>query len=141
KLQLKMIAVGNQLIDPEIDIKGEAQAQAKLAALSVEMDKLGKTSAGTTASVGSGGLAGPAGMGALIGAGVALSPIIATVAVGVGAFGVAAAGAVAPILKASKAAGGLQANQSKLNPEQQTLGKSILALGKQYDVFQKQLQP
>src|SRR6185503_17327191 len=30
---------------------------------------------------------------------------------------------------------------SKLDPEQQTLGRSILGLGKQYDAFSKSLQP
>jgi hypothetical protein len=143
KLDLKLLTTGRRVVDPKITLDGAAKAQAEIAGLEVSLDKLGSKSADATASVGAGpgGLAGPAGMGALIGAGVALSPIIATVAVGVGGFGLAAAGAVAPILKASKATGGLTANMAKLNPEQQVLAKSILALGKQYDVFQKQLQP
>ena len=112
KLDLKLLTVGRRVVDPEITLHGAAKAQAEIAALEVSLDKLGKTSADTTASVGSGGLAGPAGMGALIGAGVALSPILATVATGTAGFGLAAAGAVGPIVKAAQATGGLQANMA-----------------------------
>jgi len=140
-LNLKLLKVGERAVNPEIDVKGAAKAQAEIAALEVQLDKLGKTSKGTTGFLGSGGLAGPAGMGALIAAGVALSPIIATVATGVGAFGLAAAGAVGPVLKAAQATGGLSANMAKLDPEQQKLARSILGLGKQYDAFQKALEP
>ena len=141
KYDLKLLEVGRRVVDPEITMHGAAKAQAEISGLEVSMDKLSATSADATASVGSGGLAGPAGMGALIAAGVALSPVIATVAVGVAGFGAAAAGAVGPIVKAAGATGGLQANMAKLNPEQQKLAGSILGLGKQYDVFQKALQP
>ena len=143
KLDLKLLTTGRRVVDPKITLDGAAKAQAEIAGLEVSLDKLGTKSANVTAAVGSGpgGLAGPAGMGALIGAGVALSPILATVATGTAGFGLAAAGAVAPILKASKATGGLQANMAKLNPEQQKLAGSILGLGKQYDAFQKSLEP
>lgn len=143
KFDLKLLTTGRRVVDPKITLDGAAKAQAEISGLEVSLDKLGARSADATAAVGSGpgGLAGPVGMGALIGAGVALSPILATVAVGVGGFGLAAAGAVAPILKASKATGGLRANMDKLNPEQKQLAGSILGLGKQYDVFQKSLQP
>jgi hypothetical protein len=141
KLDLKLLTTGRRVVDPKITLDGAAKAQAEIAGLDVSLDKLGAKSEDATASVGSGGLAGPAGMGALIGAGVALSPIIATVATGTAGFGLAAAGAVAPILKAAKATGGLQANMAKLDPEQQRLAKSILGLGKQYHAFEKALQP
>jgi len=140
-LNLKLLKVGERAVNPEIDVKGAAKAQAEIAALEVQLDKLGKTSKDATGLLGSGGLSGPAGMGALIGAGAALSPILATVAVGLAGFGIAAAGSVAPVMKAAQAAGGLRANMAKLDPEQQILAKSILGLGKQYDVFQKQLEP
>ena len=81
------------------------------------------------------------GMGALIGAGIALSPVLVTIGTGLVGFGAAAVGAVAPVLKAAQATGGLQKNMAKLDPEQQQLARSVLALGKQYDVFQKSLQP
>ena len=141
KLDLKLLTTGRRVVDPKITLDGAAKAQAEISGLEVSLDKLGAKSADATASVGSGGLAGPSGMGALIAAGVALSPIIATVAVGVGGFGLAAAGAVAPILKAAKATGGLSANMAQLNPEQQKLAGSILGLGKQYHAFSKALQP
>jgi hypothetical protein len=103
------------------------------------MDNLGNRAASTTPLLGN--LAGSGGMAAMIAAGVALSPVIATVATGVAGFGLAAYGAVAPVLKASQASGGLAANMAKLDPEQQKVAVSLLALGKQYDAFQKALQP
>lgn len=141
KLQLKMLKVGGQLIDPKIDLKGTAKAQAELAALDASMDKLDGKSKGLAASLGLSGLSGPSGMGALIGAGAALSPILTTVAFGVGGFGLAAAGAVAPVLKAAQATGGLRANMAKLDPEQQKLAQSVLGLGQQYHAFSASLQP
>jgi hypothetical protein len=103
------------------------------------IDNVGKSASTATPLLG--GLGGASGMGLLIGAGVALSPILVTVGTGLLGFGAAAAGAVAPVLKASKAAGGLQANMAKLNPEQQKLAVSILGLGKQYHAFEQALQP
>jgi hypothetical protein len=143
KFDLKLLTTGRRVVDPKITLDGAAKAQAEIAGLEVSLTKLGAKSADVTAAVGSGpgGLAGPAGMGALIGAGVALAPVMATVAVGVGGFGLAAAGAVGPVIKAAQAAGGLRANMAKLDPEQQKLAKSILGLGKQYDAFQKALEP
>jgi hypothetical protein len=143
KLNVKLVSVGSRVVDPEIKVQGALKAQAELAALEVSLSKLGKTSADATASVGSGagGLAGPAGMGALIGAGVALSPILATVATGVGGFGLAAAGAVAPIMKAAQATGGLKANMAGLDPEQRKLAGSVLGLEKRYHAFSKSLEP
>ena len=46
-----------------------------------------------------------------------------------------------PILKAAHAAGGLRRTWPSSIPEQQRLAKSILGLGKQYDAFQKSLEP
>jgi hypothetical protein len=143
KFDLKLLTTGRRVVDPKISLDGAAKAQAEIAGLEVSLDKLGAKSADATAAVGSssGGLAGPAGMGALIGAGVALSPVLATVAVGVGGFGLAAAGAVAPIAKAAQATGGLRANMSKLDPEQRKLAGSVLGLEKQYHAFSKSLEP
>jgi len=143
KLDLKLLTTGRRVVDPKITLDGAAKAQAEIAGLEISLTKLGATSADTTASVGSGagGLAGPAGMGALIGAGVALAPVMATVAVGVGGFGAAAAGAVAPIVKAAGATGGLAANMAALDPEQRKLAKSVLVLQDEYHAFSKSLEP
>jgi hypothetical protein len=143
KLDLKLLTLGRRVTDPKISIDGAAKASAEISALDVEMDKLIAKSAETEAAVGAGagGLSGPSGMGALIGAGVVLSPVLTTVAFGLGGFGVAAAGAVAPIVKAAGATGGLAANMGKLDPEQRGLALSVLGLGKEYDQFQKSLQP
>jgi cell wall-associated NlpC family hydrolase len=143
KLDLKLLTVGRRVIDPDIKLDGAAKAQAEISGLEVSLGKLGSKSGTATAAVGSGagGLAGPSGMGALIGAGVALSPILATVATGTAGFGLAAAGAVAPVVKAAQATGGLRANMAKLDPEQKRLARSLLGLGRQYDVFQKSLEP
>ena len=96
--------------------------------------------AGVSALAGAGGIPG-GGMGALIAAGVALSPIVATLGVGLGGLGLAAVGVAKPVADAAQKTGGLAANMSKLNPEQQALAVSILGLGKQYAAFQKALQP
>jgi hypothetical protein len=143
KLNVKLTSVGGRVANPKISVEGALKAQAELAALAVSLDSLSKKSEDATGSIGSklGGLASPSGMGALIAAGVALSPVLTTVAFGVGGFGLAAAGAVAPIVKAAGATGGLRANMATLGPEQQILAKSILGLGKQYDAFSKSLQP
>jgi hypothetical protein len=78
---------------------------------------------------------------ALVTAGVALAPAVVTLGFGLAGLGVAAAGVVSPILKAAKASGGLQANLAKLDPEQQTVARSILSLRGAYDRFQKSLEP
>jgi methyl-accepting chemotaxis protein len=80
-------------------------------------------------------------MGALIGAGALLSPILVTLGFGLAGFGAAAAGAILPIENAAKKTGGLQANMKLLDPEQQAVAKSILALGDQYAAFQLKLKP
>lgn len=143
KLDLKLLTTGRRVVDPKITLDGAAKAQAEIAGLDVSLDKLAAKSAGATAAVGSssGGLAGPAGMGALIGAGVALSPVLATVAVGVGGVGAAAIGAVGPIAKAAQATGGLKANMAALDPEQRKLARSVLGLENQYQGFSKSLEP
>ena len=99
---------------------------------------------GTKAANAAGGfsnLAGVGGMGALIAAGAALAPVLVTVGVGLTGFGAAAAGSILPIVNAAKATGGLRANLAKLDPEQQQLALSVLALQKQYDAFQRSLRP
>ncbi len=80
-------------------------------------------------------------MGALLGAGAALAPVAITLGVGMAGFGAAAAGAIAPVMKASSAAGGLAANFHKLNPEQQQVALSLMALKADFADFQKQLAP
>src|SRR5690242_5072477 len=146
KLDLKMAVTGNKVMSPKVSIEGAARAAVEISALDVELDHLGEKSAaaggasGIGSLTGTGGLAG-GGMGALIAAGVVLSPMIATLSVGLAGFGAAAAGVGAPILKAAQATGGLQANMAKLNPEQQKVAQGLLGLGVDFAVFEKQMQP
>lgn len=103
-------------------------------------DASAEAAGGVSALAGGGGIPG-GGMGALVGAGVALAPVLVTVGVGLAGFGAAAAGAILPIENAAKKTGGLQANMALLDPEQQKLARSLLALGTQYHAFESALQP
>lgn len=133
------------LADAEEELSGRAAlADAALRGQGDAAKKAGRDAA--EAAGGFGGLAGAGGipgggMGAAIAAGVALSPVIATLGVGLGGLGLAAAGIISPIEKAAGKTGGLAANMGKLDPEQQAVAQSILGLGRQYDAFQKALKP
>ena len=105
--------------------------------LSGDVKDVGKSAA--AAAPGATGLLTP--MVALVAAGAALSPVLVTVGVGLAGFGAAAVAAVDPVLKAAQATGGLKANMAKLDPEQQTVAKSLLALQADFDKFSKTLQP
>ncbi len=88
------------------------------------------------------GLSGMGGaMGAAVAAGVALAPVLVTLGTGLAGFGLAAYGAIGPVLKASEASGGLAKNMHKLNAEQQAAAKSLLAVKQDFAGFQKDLQP
>jgi len=139
----------NPEIKPQIDRRAASQSLAvltgELKAAAREADKtsgsvggLGKAGAGAAGPLGA--LAGGP-MAALIGAGVALSPVITTLGIGTAGFGLAAAGAVAPVFKVAQATGGLRANMAKLDPEQQKVAQGLLGLGKQYQGFEKALEP
>jgi hypothetical protein len=145
KLDLKLLETGRRVVDPKVSINGAAKASVQISDLDAKLDGLTARAAEAEAATGGagsgGGLSGVSGLGALIGAGVLLSPVIATLATGLAGFGAAAYGAAAPIEKAAQATGGLQKNMHTLNPEQQELAKGVLGLGKQYDAFQKTLQP
>lgn len=80
-------------------------------------------------------------MGAAIAAGVSLAPVLVTVATGLGGLAIAGYGAVAPVIAAAGAAGGLKANMSSLSPVQQQMGRELLALEGQASAFSKSLQP
>jgi len=84
-LQVKMIRAGGR-ITPEMSLEGAAKVGAELAALDVGFDKLDAKAGESAAAVGAGGLSGPSGMGALIGAGVALSPVLVTLGFGLAGF-------------------------------------------------------
>lgn len=145
--QARLDAISSRLTDldhktstPDLDIQGVAKATAELSAVDVALDKVGGSggsAAGASSSLGL--LASP--MGALAGAGVALSPVLVTAAVGLGGFGAAAVGAARPILAAAQAAGGLQGNLQTLNPQQQQAARGLLALENQYSSFSKALAP
>jgi len=140
QLDRKLIVTGRK-VTPDITVEGAAKASLEISALDAKLDELSAKSAKATSAVGLPGLSGVSGMGALIGAGVVLSPIITTIGFGVAGFGAAAAGAIAPVFKAAQAAGGLQKNMAKLDPEQQKVAHGLLDLGKQYHAFEQALQP
>jgi len=95
KMDARLITLDRRVASPNLRVEGAARAIAEISAVDLELGKLGGkggTAEAATSSLGAGGLAGPGGMGALIGAGVALSPVIATLALGLGGFGLAAFG-------------------------------------------------
>jgi hypothetical protein len=142
RLDAKLLALGRRIESPTLKVEGAARAIAEMEAVNAEFDHLGgKGGSAASATAGLSTLSGPSGMGALIGAGVVLSPIITTLAFGLGGFGLAAAGVAKPIENAAKKTGGLQANMGLLNKEQQTVAKGLLGLGAQFHTFEGQLQP
>lgn len=133
------------LADAENVLAGRATTATRLLAdQGRNLDDAGKraesAASGFSALAGTGGIPG-GGMGALIGAGVILSPILATVGTGLTGFGLAAVGVARPIEAAAQKTGGLQANLAKLNPEQRQVAQGLLSLGGQFGTFEKQLQP
>lgn len=143
RLDARMLTTGRRVVSPNIDVHGAARASADISAVDIELDKLIAKSAEAEAAVGSssGGLSGVSGMGALIGAGVALSPVLVTLGTGLAGFGAAAYGSLSPIAKAAQATGGLQKNLSKLDPDQQAAARSALHLAANYQDFQRKLEP
>lgn len=149
---LDKLAIRNA--NPRITVDGVDRDELSLLRLDAALDKIGakkvsptvdvdtkSAESNVTALTGSlGGLSGVA-MPALIASAVATSGVLITAGLGLGAFGLAAIGAVAPIMKASKATGGLSANLNKLNPDQQAAAKSLLSLGDSYHKFEKALAP
>ena len=146
KIDLKLLSLDRRTSSARITVEGVARATAELAALDVELDKLGRqggTAGKATAALGAGtgGLSGMAGMGALIGAGVALSPVLATLGTGLAGFGLAAVAVGKPIADAASKTGGLAANMKKLDPEQQAVARGVLDLQKKFGDFQTALKP
>jgi hypothetical protein len=95
KMDSRLITLDKRVASPNLRIEGVARAIAEISAVDLELDKLGGkggTAEAATSALGAGGLSGPGGMGALIGAGVILSPVIATLGIGLGGLGLAAFG-------------------------------------------------
>ena len=94
KLDLKLVTLGNKTARPDVTVEGAARAAVEIGALDVELDhlseKAGKAEGGVGSLAGIAGNIGAGGLGALIGVGVVLSPIIATLGVGLGGLGLAA---------------------------------------------------
>jgi hypothetical protein len=133
------------LADAEDELAGRAAlADEALRSQGDAAQKAGRDAAeasgGFSALAGDGGIPG-GGIGAAIAAGVALSPVIITAGVGLAGFAAAAVSAGRPILAAAQATGGLKANMSGLNPEQQQVAKGLLGLQGSYSSFTKSLQP
>jgi hypothetical protein len=138
--------VGKQNARPSISLSGasEAAAEAKIAgdAISDVGTKASKDATDGLENLGStlgklSNLAFPA----AVGAGVILSPVIATLGTGFGGLGFAAEQTIDPIMKAASATGGLQANMSTLNPVQQTMAEGLLGLQAKASAFTSALQP
>jgi len=84
KMDARLISLDRRVASPNLKVEGAARAIAEISAVDVELGKLGgkggsaQTAAGGLSALAGGGGAG-GGMAALIGAGVALSPVLATV--------------------------------------------------------------
>ncbi len=142
RLDASLLTLTHRSANPNISIEGAARAAAEISALELQLDKLGgKGGSAQTATSSLGALAGTGGMGALIAAGVALSPVIITLGTGLAGLAVAGYSTISPILKAAQATGGLGANMAKLNPQQQQLAQSLLGTGSAYHKFAQELQP
>lgn len=141
KIDAKLITVGRRSAKPDLNIEGAAKVTAELSAIEVQLDKVDAKAAGTEAAVGGGGLAGPGGMGALIGAGVALSPQLIAIGFGLGGLGLAAAGVAKPIEAAAQKTGGLEKNLKDLDPAQQQVARGLIGLGHEFSDFSQMLEP
>jgi hypothetical protein len=151
-LQARLDEIGKRIVKPKIDLTGLTRAEGQLLAVDAGLDKLRKSADDATGSVdklagnsGAGGGAGAAAAGSglawLIGAGVALAPVVATAAVGLTGLGAAAYGIYKPISNAQQATGGLARNLHTLDPLDQQVARSLLALGHTFGNFQQSLKP
>jgi hypothetical protein len=147
KLDARLLTLTHKTARPDISIEGAAKATAEISALDLELDKLGRkggsadAAAGALSGVAGGGGISGGGMGALIAAGVALSPVLVTLGIGLAGIAAAAYGVAKPIENAAQKAGGLQKNMKLLDPEQHAVALSLLGLQHQYDAFQQSLKP
>lgn len=140
ELTVKLAELSKKVASPRIDVVGAEKSRLAIDAVELKMAELGSESKATSTSLSS--MAAPGGgFGALIAAGAVLSPMIATLGTGLAGFGLAAVGVAKPIENAAQKTGGLSANMSKLNPEQQKVAQGLLGLGQQYDKFQHDMQP
>lgn len=80
-------------------------------------------------------------MGALVGAGVALSPVLVTVGFGLAGLAAAAAKTVAPVLQAGTATKQAQQALAGLDPAQRAAYNSLGALKGEFSGFSKSLEP
>ena len=142
----------NLLADAENVLGGRATKTTKLLAdQGRELDrgssgasrfaKEAESAAGSAGGLGSalGGAATP--MAALVGAGVALAPVLVTVGLGAAGLAIGAAGTISPLIKAAQSAGGLQGALAKLDPEQRAAALSLLTLQGEYRKFEAALKP
>jgi hypothetical protein len=144
-ISVKLGALGRRVESPRITLEGAAAVEAQLLALDVSFDKLknkaedvGGSATGLGRDLGAlSNIAFPA----LIGAGIAVSPVIATLSVGMGGLGLAAASVVGPILKAGTATKEQQKALASLDPAQRAAYDSLGALKDQFSGFATSLEP
>jgi hypothetical protein len=127
-----LLAVGAREATEKLQAEGRAAEEAAV-----------KTRVAGDAAKGAGGgfglLASP--MGAAIGAGVALAPVLVTVGVGMAGLGAAAAKTVAPILQAGTATKEQQQALASLDPAQRAAYNSLSSLKTEFGGFAKSLEP
>src|SRR5262249_16322720 len=121
-------------LEAEFALKKEADAAQQASKAS------GEAAASASALAGTGGIPG-GGLGAVLGVGAALAPVVPTLGFGCAGLGLAAAGGAKPIEAAAQKAGGLRANLAGLDSQQQTVATGIMGLGKSYSSFEHALEP
>lgn len=136
--------VGDKHVSPSVSLSGGAETIAEAETVKAGLDSVAassKSAGGEASGLGEslGFLAEP--MGALIAAGIVLSPVILAVGVGIGGFAAAAYSAAKPIIAASEATGGLKANLDSLDPAQQQVAKGLLGLESEFGQFSQSMQP
>lgn len=144
-INVRLTDLDHKTATPSLDVQGIARAAAELSAVDVALDKVGGSgirAGGDLESLGSSlGKLSNVGMPALIGAGVALSPVLVTVGTGLGGLALAAKSTVGPILQAGTATTQAQQALKSLDPAQKAAYQSLGALKTQFSGFSKELQP
>lgn len=142
---VKLDALGRRVASPRVTVEGLAKAEAELLGLDVAFDRLGKKAenlGGGAVSAGRDlGALSQFAMPALIGAGVALSPVLVTTGVGLAGLGAAASKTIAPILAAGTATTAQQKALASLDGNQLAAYASLGKLKGQFSGFAKALEP
>lgn len=144
-MAVKLTRLDTRVASPRITLEGIARVEAELLAVDASFDKLGRKTenlGGSAVSAGRDlGALSQFALPALIGAGVALSPVLVTSAVGLAGLGAAAAKTIAPILAAGTATKAQQKALASLDPAQRAAYDSLGRLKAQFTGFARALEP